>query len=147
MSKNQLYTFDLLEKEDYYRGFLELLEQLTVVDAKNISYEDFCKTFDEMNAQTYVVRNISTNKIVGTGSLLVEKKFIHKLSSVGHIEDIVIDSSVRGFGLGKQLIDHLVNLAKEKGCYKVILNCSDKNIKFYEKCGFVIKEFGMAKYF
>jgi glucosamine-phosphate N-acetyltransferase len=30
----------------------------------------------------------------------------------------------------------LKELAVEKGCYKVILDCSDSNVSFYEKCGF-----------
>ena len=38
--------------------------------------------------------------------------------------------------LGKTLIDYLVNVARQKGVYKVILNCSKTNVEFYEKCGF-----------
>ena len=38
------------------------------------------------------------------GTLMVEHKFIHGGRSVGHIEDIVVDSSTRGSGLGKLMI-------------------------------------------
>ena len=61
---------------------------------------------------------------------------IHGLSKVGHIEDIVISDSYRKQGLGKQMIDHLVHIAKLSGCYKVILNCAMHNVDFYKKCGF-----------
>ena len=46
-------------------------------------------------------------------------------------------------GLGKMLIEKLKDLAVEKGCYKTILNCSEDNIGFYEKCGFYQKEVQM----
>lgn len=32
------------------------------------------------------------------------------------------------------------------GCYKVILDCSEDNVRFYERCGFVRKEVQMAAY-
>lgn len=144
---NKLYCIDKLSKSDYSCGFLELLEQLTVVNASDITYEQFCEQFDSVNSEVYVIRDMNENKIIASGSILIEKKFIHKLSSVGHIEDIVVDKEFRSMGLGNQLVNYLSNVAKERGCYKVILNCSDKNVKFYNKCGFVIKEFEMAKYF
>ena len=57
---------------------------------------------------------------------------------------MVSDKSVRGKGLGKKIIDALVFLAEKCGCYKVILDCEEHNIKFYEKCGFRLKEVEMA---
>lgn len=38
--------------------------------------------------------------------------------------------------LGKSLINYLVNIDKEKGAYKGILNCSTNNTAFYQKFGF-----------
>lgn len=144
---NNLFHIDRLEKNDYYRGFLQLLEQLTTVNATEITYDEFCNRVDNINSEVYVIRNLTTNKVVATGSIMIERKFIHKLSAVGHIEDIVVDNEYRSLGLGKELINCLIKRAQEHNCYKIVLNCADKNIKFYEKCGFVIKEFGMAKYF
>tara|TARA_B100000768_G_C11038700_1_gene273264 strand:+ start:433 stop:573 length:141 start_codon:yes stop_codon:yes gene_type:complete len=40
----------------------------------------------------------------------------------------------------------LTDMAIAAGCYKSILNCSEKNIGFYEKCGYKFKEVSMAKY-
>ena len=45
-----------------------------------------------------------------------------------------------------RVIEQLVHLGKELGCYKVILDCSQKNVPFYEKCGFKVKEVQMAVY-
>tara|TARA_A100001015_G_scaffold287141_1_gene356595 strand:+ start:81 stop:194 length:114 start_codon:yes stop_codon:yes gene_type:complete len=30
---------------------------------------------------------------------------------------------------------------------QVILDCEERNVKFYEKCGFTLKEVEMARYF
>ena len=38
-------------------------------------------------------------------------------------------------------------MADHLGCYKLILDCSESNVKFYEKCGFKRKEIQMARYF
>ena len=63
---------------------------------------------------------------------------------MGHIEDIVVDVKHRKRGLGKMIIDYLTEYSKNKKCYKVILNCSQKNIGFYEKCGYKQKEVEMV---
>lgn len=34
---------------------------------------------------------------------------------------------------------------QEAGCYKVILDCSEDNVPFYEKCGLTRKEVQMVK--
>ena len=144
---NNLYQVSKLDKSDYHRGFLQLLEQLTTVGADSISYEQFCTQFESMTTDMYVIRDISSDIIVDAGSLFIEKKFIHNLSSVGHIEDIVVDKDYRGLGLGKSIMDHLISVAKDNKCYKVILNCNKDNIEFYNKCGFKEKETEMVLYF
>jgi glucosamine-phosphate N-acetyltransferase len=135
-----------LESEDYYRGFLQLLEQLTTVNADQITYNDFCKQLYKMKSEVFIIKNEDKTKVIGTASVLIENKFIHKLSSVAHIEDVVVDLKYRGKGLGNLLIEHCIEHAKSEGCYKTILNCGNKNIKFYEKCGFKAKNVEMSLY-
>lgn len=36
------------------------------------------------------------------------------------IEDVMVDESMRGQGIGKQLIEELKKIAAEKNCYKII---------------------------
>jgi glucosamine-phosphate N-acetyltransferase len=138
------YIIRPLQLEDYHKNFLQLLEQLTTVDAINITYSDFVKHFNKMNSNIFVVED--NGKIIGTCVVLVENKFIHKLGSVGHIEDVVVDEKYRSNGLGKQLINFCTEFAKCKGCYKVILDCDVKNKEFYERCGFECKNVQMSIY-
>lgn len=75
-------------------------------------------------------------KIIGTAMLLVQRNLSHHGKPVGHIENVVTDISARGKGIGKKLISYLTEIAAQSNCYKVILNCSEDNSAFYEKCGF-----------
>jgi glucosamine-phosphate N-acetyltransferase len=139
--------FRLLQVDDYNRGFLQLLEQLTVVDADNISFEEFKNHYDKIQSIIYVIHDTKMDLIVGTGSLFIEYKYIHKLGSVGHIEDIIIDVNYRNKGFGKKIINILIDLAKKKSCYKVILDCDINNATYYEHIGFLNKGNYMALYY
>ena len=126
-----------LELADYHKSYLALLETLTVVG--QISEADFGKRFQILNRKPYmiwVIEDLTNDTIVATGTLVIEEKFIHNLGKVGHIEDIVVSPKYQGKSLGKMIIEQLITSAKEQGCYKVILDCSDKVRSFYEKCGF-----------
>lgn len=132
----------------WYSGYLECLAQLTVVG--EISQEDFAERFKYMAARNdsyypHVITDES-GKIVAAGTLLIEWKFIRNLGKCGHIEDIVVDCQQRGKNLGKVLLMKLKNLAIELGCYKVILDCEEQKVQFYEKCGFTEKGRQMTFY-
>lgn len=75
-------------------------------------------------------------EIVGTATLLIQNNVSHGGRPYGHIENVVIDRNLRGFGIGSILIEQLKNLAKESMCYKVILNCNTGNVNFYGNNGF-----------
>ena len=139
--------FRNLQKNDFNLGYLDLLSQLTEVNKNNISFEKFSNFIDKLSENHKIIIIINNNKIIATGTLLIENKIIHSISKVGHIEDIVVDSNSKGLGIGKQIVNYLTNLAKENNCYKVILNCNDHNIGFYQKCGYQKKETQMVKYF
>ena len=76
----------------------------------------------------------------GDGTVFIERKFLRGLSSVGHIEDIAVDKSQQGKKLGLRIINALTLISESHSAYKTILNCSDSNVPFYEKCGYSKKE-------
>ncbi|RKO92480.1 acyl-CoA N-acyltransferase [Blyttiomyces helicus] len=138
-----------LAPSDYEKGFLEALSQLTTVG--KLSKADFLDRYNYLKAHNYeyftiVIEDVPKEKIVAAGTILVERKFVHGNGLVGHIEDIVTSSEYRGMNLGKLIIETLKYIGKQTGCYKIILDCSEKNIPFYVKCGFVHKEFEMVAY-
>merc|ERR1712226_1334909 len=110
--------------EDYDRGYLTLLSQLTTVG--DISREEWEARWHQMrdcNSTYYVVvlEDSTLGQVVGAATLVLERKFIHSCGSVGRLEDVVVSDKYRGSKLG---------------CYKVTLNCNDKMINFYASLGY-----------
>ncbi|EKX37225.1 hypothetical protein GUITHDRAFT_89759 [Guillardia theta CCMP2712] len=138
-----------LESSDHEKSFLPLLAQLT--KAPEIPKERWNDIFNKMRSSgsyfTVVVENTEERRIVATATLLTEYKFLRGGGLAGHIEDVVVDASLRGKNVGARLMAALQDIGKKVGCYKVILDCSEDNVKFYERCGFQRKEVQMAVYF
>lgn len=137
-----------LELNDDYYQYCSLLKQLTKIDPDRITLVQFNDHLDTIKLNPFhriLIAKIN-DKIVGSTTILIEPKFIHDLSKIGHIEDVVVDSNYRSRGIGHLLIKKAIEFGKEMGCYKIILDCSEKNIGFYEKFGFVKKELQMALY-
>ena len=78
--------------------------------------------------------------VVGYASIHYLKKITRKS---GIIEDVVVKENQRGKGIGKLLVKNLIEKAKQNNCDKIILNSSEKNLKFYQKLGFQKNEFEM----
>jgi len=149
-SLNAQLVLRRLEIGDFDKGFPAILSQLTQVG--DISKEMFCKRFQEMKAcgDTYhvmVIEDTTKSKIIAAATLILEIKFIRNCGKIGHIEDVVVDKTYRGHNLGIRVIQGLIDVGKQLGCYKVILDCSAENMSFYEKLGFADNQRHMALYF
>ena len=143
MDNLDLLNFRRLEKGDYDNNYLELLRQLTAVG--DISQENYEKAFDKMGAEVWVVE--FEGKIIASVSLLLEQKIIHECGIVGHLEDVVVDRDYRKYGLGKFIIERIIKIAREWGCYKLIGDCKSELLGFYEKNGFESKCVQISIYF
>lgn len=132
MDNLDLLNFRRLEKGDYDKNYLELLKQLTIVG--DISQEKYEIAFDKMGAEVWVLE--FEGKIIASVSLLLEQKIIHECGIVGHLEDVVVDRDYRKYGLGKFIIERIIKIARERGCYKLIGDCKSELLGFYEKKGF-----------
>lgn len=135
------YLIRPLSISDYDHGYIDLLRQLT--ECGHITYDEFKERFYQMKQclNTYyilVIEDINLNKqIIGTATLVCEKKFIRQLGIRGRIEDVVVDNRYRGQQLGKLLVDLLTKFAQEKcHCYKISLECKDDLVKFYKQFGY-----------
>ena len=122
-----------LRKSDLTKEFFVLLEQLGGATRKH-DVDDLWSKYLSGITRTFVF--LQRGKVIGTASILMEEKLLRGGSSVGHIEDVVVDSDCRSLGVGRRLVDRCIESAKDFGCYKVILSCQEKNLPFYVKCGF-----------
>ena len=121
-----------------------LLESLTALAEVNLSFEEAAEVFRaRMRAgiRTYVA--CVGDHVVGTVSLVVEQKFIHKGGKVGHIEDVAVHPDCRHLRVGSALVRHATQQARKLGCYKVILSCFERLVPFYEGLGYHKHDVGM----
>ena len=125
-----------IEEDDIEKGFLETLDFLRNVSSldKNKAKEILKKI--KQNTDHIIHVAIDDEKIVGSTTLFIEQKFIHNGGFVGHIEDVVVRKDYEGRGIGMKLVISLLDVAKQRKCYKTILNCEDSLKQFYEKIGF-----------
>ena len=123
-------------ESDLENGFLESLDNLRQTsNLEQNSVRNILKKI--LENENHIIHVAELNgKIVGSTTLLIEQKFIHEGGFVGHIEDVVVNKEFEGRGIGMKLVLSLLDVAKEKKCYKTILNCEDKLLPFYEKIGF-----------
>lgn len=125
-----------IEEDDLFNGFLKSLDSLRKAsDIEELKAKDvFSKILSNPNHVIFVAE--MNGKIVGSTTLLIEPKFIHKGGLVGHIEDVVVNKEFQGKKIGEKLIQTSLDYAKNQGCYKTILDCMEDVKPFYEKLGF-----------
>ena len=132
-----------IEEDDLEKGFLESLDFLRKAsDIDKIKAKEILKKIKQ-NPNHIIHVAVDANKIVGSTTLLVEQKFIHDGGLVGHIEDVVVRKDYEGKGIGIKLVMSMLERAKEKNCYKTILDCKDDVKQFYERIGFKHESNGM----
>ncbi len=125
-----------LKKEDLWNGFLTTLDSLR--QTSDINRDKAEKIFENIGSNSNHIVTIAEldEKIVASVTLLIEPKFIHNGGLVGHIEDVVVDKNFQGQKIGGKIIKYVLEIAKNRGCYKTILDCTDEIKPFYEKLGF-----------
>jgi len=135
-------NFRLVKEEDINDVFI-LLNQLKKIDLENIDRKKAWNDFNSNTSSNSIV-GIYNNRIVAYGSVVIENKIRGEVA--GHIEDIVVDSEVRGKMVGVSLIKELIEISRKKGCYRITLFCNKKLINFYSRNGFKVNNVVMKKY-
>ena len=135
-------VFRSIIKEDLDDVFT-LLNQLKEKDIDSLDKDVSWKNFTSNTGANSIV-GLYENKIVAYGSIVIENKIRGDIA--GHIEDIVVDTTVRGKMVGVKLVKELVNIGKSKGCYRITLFCDEKLIKFYERNGFKVNNVMMKSF-
>lgn len=136
----------LIRDEDYYKGYLELINVFTR-SPESKSFEEFCQTLQiiqSQQAEIYVIEQ--DNKIIASIHLLFEQKLHNNFKKVCHIEDVVTHPEYRNQGYASQLLAFAAKRASETNCYKVVLTANLDKADFYRKNGFLEKGIELCKY-
>ncbi len=135
-------SFRKVQKNDLSQVFI-LLNQLKKIDISIINQDEAWENFINNTSSNSIV-GLYKNKIVAYGSLVVENKVRGEVA--GHVEDIVVDSDVRGKMIGVSLIKELIKIGKSKNCYRITLFCKETLVNFYSRNGFEVNNVVMKKY-
>ena len=87
--------------------------------------------------------------VLGHGFCVLQRQANTRLmveNATLYIDDICVDEAARGRGVGRALYEHILNYAREIGCYNVTLNvwsCNPGAMAFYEKLGMTPYKVGM----
>ena len=100
----------------------------------------------EADPNNELIVAVEDGKIVGVQQLTFTPYLTHQGSWRATIEGVRTDSTVRGQGIGGQLIRYAIGRAKERGC-RLIQLTTDKQrpdaLRFYEGLGFTATHEGM----
>ena len=89
------------------------------------------------------------DRVLGHGFCMVQRQANTRLMTeitTLYIDDICVDESARGRGVGRALYEHILAFARQRGCYNVTLNvwsCNPGAMAFYEKLGMKPYKVGM----
>lgn len=141
-------------------AIIELLKQVNKVhyDGRPDLFKLATKyTADELrkiiaNDQTPVFVCVDENgKVLGHGFCVFQRpentNLLQDILTL-YIDDICVDENARGLHVGSAIYNHIIEFAKQSGCYNVTLNvwsCNPGAMKFYEKLGLVPYKVGMEK--
>jgi GNAT superfamily N-acetyltransferase len=97
----------------------------------------------EINVKGIKFYVMEGDKEVGRTYLYILKNDLHD-QPFGFMEDVFVDETQRGKGIGSELVKKVIEEARNKGCYKLICTSRYSNEKvheLYKRFGF--KDHGM----
>lgn len=149
-SETDQYIIRKLDLEDFNKGYKDLLSDLTQPGSLDDSL--FRSVYEKMQSSqvdytTIVIEEKSSGLLIANGTLVAVADAYNNGKISGLIEDIVVLKRMQGHGFGFKIIQTLKDIAHSKGHYKVELDCSESNEKFYNKCGLVTVSAHMGLYF
>lgn len=115
-------------------AFERLIPQLT--QRQSPTRDDLAALIDSASVVLIARHPDQAGPVVGSGTLVV---FRSPAGVHAHIEDVVVDQSARGLGIGEALVNQLLGIAAEMGLEGVSLTCNPSREpanKLYEKMGF-----------
>ena len=122
-------------------GLLETLGCLAEVRLTLDEAREVFRSRLRVGTRTFVA--LDDGRVIGTVSLLIERKFIHHGGTVAHIEDVAVHNTFQKRGIASALVEYTIQEARRSGCYKVILGCYEQLTPFYERLGFRRHDLGM----
>jgi GNAT superfamily N-acetyltransferase len=123
------------------KSLVQLYRELEVEPETEPPMDKIADAFQRIGEYpNYVVYIAERNgRPVGTISLLIMDNLAHGALPSGIIEDLVVEPSSRGQGIGRRLMDFAMEICRTHGCYKMVLSSNqarEEAHRFYERLGY-----------
>ena len=143
IANSELVTYRNLEINDK-NNYLNLIKNFRPIN-ENITTNEFNSIYTNILSHGNIIVAELNDKIIGTITTLLEKKFIHNSSIYAYIEDVFIDESYRNKSIGSNLVKKAIDYCKKKNVFKISLNCHENLKDFYEKNKFENRQINMSQ--
>lgn len=116
-----------------YEQYYPLINEFRQTTFTEQEFKDYMNTLPQ-NIHIYVL--VENNRLVATTTVIYEPKLIFNRCTFAHIEDVCVLKEFHKCGYGSQLLQYVIEQAKEKRCYKITLVCNESVLPFYLKNNF-----------
>ena len=124
------------------------LDSSDVYEVKKLLIESFSINYKKKINLNALTDSKSVFIVAKDGQAIVGYASLHLLNKLnrktGLIEDVAVNKKYRGLGIGKLIVNKLIELSKENNCDKIILNSNKEYLTFYKKIGFNKEGFQMV---
>ena len=124
------------------------LDSSDVYEVKKLLIESFSINYKKKINLNALTDSKSVFIVAKDGQAIVGYASLHLLNKLnrktGLIEDVAVNKKYRGLGIGKLIVNKLIELSKENNCDKIILNSNEEYLNFYKKIGFNKEGFQMV---
>ncbi len=135
-------------KESDEASVYDLITSLMEVSLDQKSFHDvFVQNLHGDTVLYYVAE--SDGFVVGFASLHIGPQ-LHHAGLVGEILELIVHVSLRGRGIGTQLLSRLEQEAQKRGCVSIEVTTKKSRVKtqrFYEQMGFTRTHVNFTKHF
>ncbi|MEI6215197.1 MAG: GNAT family N-acetyltransferase [Desulfuromonadales bacterium] len=127
--------------EEDLPALLALYGQLGQDDGSVLSLEEAQLIFARFRSYPYYRLHVAEldEILVGTFALLIMDNLGHLGTPTAILEDVVVDETLRGKGIGKRMMEYANDLCRHAGCYKMTFSSNmnrETAHRFYESLGF-----------
>jgi GNAT superfamily N-acetyltransferase len=121
------------------------------IDESEVPPEAYTTAFDEITADAH--QQLLVGEVDGTVVATAQITWVRHLTYVGGlmcvVESVRVRSDLRGRGLGRRLMEYVVDAACDRGAVRVELTTNARRgraQRFYKDLGFVPSHVGMKRY-
>lgn len=114
----------------------KLLVALEEEEFDKKAYSDIYKA-NLLNPAIFYLVYEEEGRVLGFISVHIQK-LLHHVSNIVEIQELIVNQTVRGQGIGRQLFEKAKYIARENGCTQLEVCCNQRrkeSHKFYEKQG------------